>query len=177
MSRVLYFDSAASSPWSFKLGITDERQPTLIRLAWWCPPGDQICKLVRARTLSVQAESLVETVQEFVDALAGADEVACFNADFHQRMMERSAIQTGIHLEWPRRPICLMREATPIVRKRRQSGGGWSYPKLGEAYGFFTHREFMTDDMTNPAKRGRYMVGCLQEIHAGILDARNDSAA
>ena len=121
---------------------------------------------------------MVSVVREFVAALAGADSVACFNADFHQRMMERAAIVSGVHLEWPRRPTCLMREATPIVRKPRMApGGGYSYPKLGEAYTYFTHREFITDYGADPVARGRYIVGCLQQIHQGILEARSDSAA
>lgn len=192
-SEVLYFVTDTTAQYRFRLPQLDPEQPNMIRLAFWRPgspdgpqsflvrPGldwtaDPASVAIHGITLEIAREDgtpMQAVVQAFITALEQCEFAACYNSDFHQKIIELAAVRVGIRLAWPRRPICLMREATPVVRKpRMQPGGGFSYPKLAEAVEFFTMHPMAKDDLMEPEGRGIYVVECLAKIHDGIIADR-----
>jgi len=169
-------------------------QPHLARLAWVIADGDKIvsewCNLifpapgyvyepdaVAGHGITFDAAMkrgipIASAMTQFVAALETVDRVCAFNMDFVEKVLDRSAFECGLNwdaLFAQHTMACAMRRATDIVQKPRQApGGGYSWPKFGEAYWFFANMELPPMDM-DPVERGKALARCVYEIDQGIL--------
>ena len=188
----LYFDTASTGLRKLNTPVGHAKFPHILRLAWWLEGDEPKCHLVQPRSgwtmhpsdearhgisfdiAGMRGQALGVVLKRFTDDLAHAEFAACYNNDFHSKMIENACLEAQHHLEWPRRPFCLMREATTLVRKPQQGRhDGFAYPKMQEAYEYFTHQPMRRhQDEPDLIARGRYVVACLREIHQGIITER-----
>lgn len=124
-------------------------------------------ELAQKRGVALQA-----AMARFVGALEGVTRVCAFNMDFVEKVLDRSAFEAGLnweHLFAEHTMACSMRRATDIVQKpRMQPGGGYLWPKFGEAYRFFTDEDLPSLDL-DPIERGRALARAVCAIDHGIL--------
>lgn len=194
MTKTLYVQTDTTGRYLFRQQPDDPNQPHLIRLAMLVANDDRLvsrwCGVVRPTTADWRLEPdatiahgvtpeyaqqhglpLSYVVGRFMAALESVDRVCAFNADFHQKVLQRSAYEC--HIDWQtlfsdKQIACAMRNATDIVRKPRVApGGGYSWPKLWEAYEFFTGEELPPVDI-DPVERGATLVEAVYKIDEGI---------
>lgn len=124
-------------------------------------------ELALARGVSLQL-----AMARFVGALEGVTRVCAFNMDFVEKVLDRSAFEAGLnweHLFAEHSMACAMRRATDIVQKPRMApGGGYSWPKFGEAYRFFADKDLPSLDL-DPIERGKALARAVCAIDQGIL--------
>lgn len=197
MTRTMSLQTDTTGAWNWRGSIADADQPHMVRLAWVIDEDGEIvqewCKLIRPKThwefepdamiANGISREIAETIgvplnyvmAGFVADLDTVDRVVAFNADFHTKVLQRSAIEVGLngaHLFNEHPVACAMRRATDIVQKpRMQPGGGYSWPKLVEAYAFFGGDDLPSLDM-DPIERGIAMARCVHVIDQGILDSQ-----
>src|SRR5215472_1285737 len=159
--RTLVVDTALTGRYNYRELPDDPCQPHMLRLGWVETDNDQItgsgCWIVKPRP----------------DWVLEPDTVVGFNFDHQQKVLQRSAAECGLawqHLFNSHRPYCAMRNATDIVRKERMApGGGFAWPKFGEAYWFFANEELPSLDM-DPKERGIALARAVWAIYQGILE-------
>lgn len=181
----LYVDTATTGLWAFGKPHDAPEQPHMVRIAWMRDDDVPVCLLIRPMAgWRIDDESrerhgvsmtdcqtlgweLGRVLDHFTAEVLKSDRIIAFNWEFHKRILERAAAEAGHPaIPWPV-ASCAMRAATPIVKKPRQSpGGGFVFPKFGEAYRFFTGEEMPTH--SDPIERGALMIASLGKIWAGI---------
>lgn len=197
--RTLYFQTDTTGRYLFREPVTHEEQPHLMRLAWVIAEDDRIvhewCRLVQPRNgwiidddavtahgitpEAAQAEGapLDYVMSRFIAALDGVGRACAYNSDFHVKVLQRSAYECGLnwqHLFNEHTVACAMRRATDIVKKPRMApGGGYSWAKLAEAYGFFTDKDLPPLDM-DATERGCALARCVYAIDQGILATQRE---
>jgi len=193
--RTLVVDTALTGRYNYRELPDDPCQPHMLRLGWVETDNDQItgsgCWIVKPRPDWVlepdaivahgivpdyaeqHGDDLKVVMARFVSLLENADTVVGFNFDHQQKVLQRSAAECGLawqHLFNSHRPYCAMRNATDIVRKERMApGGGFAWPKFGEAYWFFANEELPSLDM-DPKERGIALARAVWAIYQGILE-------
>ena len=193
--KTLYLQTDTTGAFLFREAVIHVDQPHLARLAWCLADGDQPvssvwCNLIRPQEdWDYEPDAIVAhgipleraekdgiglrpAMLAFVGALDTVERVVAFNSDFHTKVMQRSAFEVGLNwqqLFHAKTIDCAMRGSTDIVRKpRMQPGGGYSWPKLAEAYRFFTKRDLPSLDL-DPIERGIALTGCVHAIDRGIV--------
>jgi DNA polymerase III subunit alpha len=195
MTTTMYVQTDTTGAFLFRETVTHVDQPHLVRLAWVIADDAEItsawCRLVKPRNdWTYEDDAVVANgitpehalahgmpleyvMARFVGVLDGVERIVAFNADFHTKVLQRSVFECGLH--W--RPLfqnktvaCAMRRATDIVKKPRMApGGGYSWPKLWEAYEYFTGEELPPLDL-DPVERGLTLARCIYAIDRGIID-------
>lgn len=194
--KTLYFQTDTTDRYQFRQPIEDDSQPHLVRLAWivaddsfralrswsrlitprpdWEYADDAVVGHgVTREAAEATGQRLESAMATFVAELERVDRVCAFNADFHRKVAEHAAFESG--RDWvdmfANTPVsCAMRESTDIVRKPRMApGGGYSWPKLKEAFEFFHGDDLPPLDMA-PEQRGLALATCVLLIDRGIHD-------
>jgi hypothetical protein len=192
--KTITVQTDTTGAWNWRGTIIDREQPHLMRLAWIIDDdGDitqQWCRLIKPRPdWQIDADAIVangilpevalgrgvpmtHAMSEFVGALDGVHRVVAFNVEFHGKILQHAAFECGLnaqHLFNEHTLACAMRRATDIVCKPRMApGGGYSWPKLWEAYEYFTGEELPPLDL-DPVERGTTLARCVYQIDQGIL--------
>lgn len=129
----------------------------------------------KAEELGVQLHS---AVLPFRDLLAAADLVVAHNNRFDKIIMERASAMVDLDFGQQVSPlwydeknvhVCTMMRSTPIVKKkgRRSNTGEFAWPKLAEAYKFFTGKEIVN------AHNAMVDVKACKEIFFKLADETN----
>jgi hypothetical protein len=125
---------------------------------------------------------LGEAMDTLLRALQGTDELVAFNWEFHRRLLMRSMVDLGSYLEIPptTRQICAMRAATPVIKKpkevdpaTRKPVPGYEWPKLAEAYAYFSGGEELPPIDADPIATGKALVNATRVIHEGTVAHRD----
>jgi hypothetical protein len=202
VTKTLYCQTDTTGRFLFREQITYTGQPHLVRLACVIADEKEIigewCYLIRPRGSWVFEDDAVvahgvspETAQRLgvpqaqaVGRLIGwlddVDRVCAFNLDFHSKVLQRAAFECQLHwqhLFHDKVMACAMRRATDIVRIPRMApGGGFSWPKLRDAYEFFSDGEELPPPDLDPIERGIALARCVYLIDRGIIDHQHGAA-
>jgi hypothetical protein len=186
--RLLFEDTSTGRD----IPLFDPRQPHLVRLAFLGTDDDgplrAVCHIIRPdpswpsstdKALSGHGVSeelaqalgvpLDDAMAEFREALEDADELVAFNISFHTRALRKAAVDQGEGLKLPGRDqrFCAMREATQFLRIPRETGYGYQWPKLVEAYAYFSDGKELPP-IDDPIETGLATVGAIRVIREGI---------
>lgn len=191
--RLLIFDTATTGRWRFNVSDDSSIQPHLVRLAylvtdngemmldesqlirpldgWFYEPGAIAQHGVTPELATERGISPAEAWSQFSSQMAQADLIVAFNTDFHLRVIERTCQEvTGQPLRALNAKIeCAMRVATPFVRKPRGGTHGYAWPKMWEAYEFFTGNPL--PKTLDPIDQGHLQTNATLDIWRGIVDA------
>lgn len=200
--KTLYCVADTTGRFNFRVPATDPAQPHLARLAWvegtdgsgtmrpWCrlirpdpdwtyEPDAIIANGIHPDVAADNGVELKHAMTAFVGELERVERVVAFNADFFRKVMERSADECGMQAEYlfSETPLlCAMRQATDIVRIPRMApGGGFQWPKLKDAYTFFSGDDQLPSLDMDPEERGIALAVCVAMIWRGITDYQKAS--
>jgi hypothetical protein len=194
--KTLYAQTDTTGRFNFREPITYTEQPNMVRLACVIAEDAEIigswCVLIRPNnTWVVEDDAVVahgvtledglergvpveQAMARFVGWLDDVGRVCAFNVDFHRKVLERAAFQSRLgwaHLFDGKTMACAMRRATDIVRIPRMApGGGLSWPKLRDAYEFFSDGEELPSPDLDPIERGIALARCVYLIDRGIIE-------
>lgn len=189
--NTLFVDTATCGQWLYREPSTDPRQPHMVRLATLLECNaepDAFVRLIRPEQdwrfeqaafqmngidrerCAVDGIPLSQAVALLASLFKEAQQIVAFNADFHRRVIERSAAEIGIEIdmagkEW----LCAMRGSTKIVKKPAANNRGYAWPKQTEAYAFFSGKQ-LPEVSVDPLARGLALVDATRTIHFGIIE-------
>jgi hypothetical protein len=155
-----YFHCDVTGPWLWELPADAPQQPHLLRLsllkadsaggeatpevlfvkpeASWTLDGETLFHAGLDGVYVTQyGQPQAVVLRRFLDYAAVSERFVAYNAEFHTRVLRRTAADLGVI--WPDMEVeCAMRRSTNIVRvPKMQPGGGFKWPKMSEAHQYF----------------------------------------
>lgn len=125
-----------------------------------------------------EGQPIEKALSHFLLMKAEAALIVAFNWDHHRRVLLRAAHDCGVELDLPNvgQPgvACAMREATDIIRMpSMRPGGGYAWPKMADAYSFFTNGQTLPKSL-DPMDHGILMVRAIRTIYDGVNHHRSN---
>lgn len=200
--NILFFDTETTGLWEFNKPDTDPAQPYLVQLAVQLRNESErnVCSfslianptkwttgkvVIPANAAAVHgitqdvAEAFghipTNVLRAFDNALRAADLIVAHNIDYDMRVIEAAYHRSGWDKPvWPA-TFCTMKQSADIVQIGQGAYGSWKWPKLNEAYAFFTGKQL--GDKAHDAMWDVY--GCAK-VYRGIqrwAEANDDEKA
>jgi hypothetical protein len=189
---------SADQPWPVRIAVLMRNHDTgMVRTHCWIVRPDEKASFdpgsIRTNALAKETvfkigmplPAVMATLDRFFGALIASESVdpqfAAYGAPWHCNVLKAAAIRGGLGIESPLFRVvdgdvrCIMIGAKPIVGKMSGDGKHLSFPKLSEAFEFFTATALVLPD--DPLEAGKAKVAAIDAIDVGIRAASKPTTA